>query len=100
MRVERYKLVVYDPVGQPATLGDARPPDPLDSMTGKAVGFLFNGHPSALKFWNRLELVAEEVFQPRQTFRVYKEDVGAQAPPEKMAELVRGSDYAFVGVAA
>lgn len=99
-RTESFKLVVYDPVGQPEATGESRPRKALNGVKDKSVGYIFNGHASAAVFWKRFEEVAEEVLQPRQSHRVYKQNTFAPAPKEQVEEVARVSDYALVGVGA
>jgi hypothetical protein len=96
---EAMAIVMYEPVGEVERL-DAREERPLDSLTGKRIGIIFNQHTSALAFWKAFEQEVESRFEPSAMHRVYKENTWAQAPKAKIEELVKETDFALIGVGA
>ena len=72
----------------------------LSDLRGKKVGYIFNQHISALAFWKTLEAEIERKLEPASVHRVYKTNTWASAPKEKVADLIKETDYILVGVGA
>jgi len=90
---------VLDPTGTVAHV-ERREELPLDALKGKRVGYIFNQHKSGLAFWAALEQEIEKQFSPASVVRIYKENTWAPASKTEMAELIKETDYALVGLAA
>ena len=92
-------ILLFDPVG------DIEVPERveekiLDTLKGKAVGYVFNQHASSLVFWKYLEQNVENALDPSNVLRVYKPNTWAPAPKEEIERVIRETDYALVGVGA
>ncbi|MBI4311641.1 MAG: hypothetical protein HY681_07650 [Chloroflexi bacterium] len=72
----------------------------LETLKGKAVGYVFNQHISALAFWRQLERVIEDRLEPRGVVKVYKSNTWAPAPASEISRIVSATDFAVVGVGA
>lgn len=92
-------LRLLDPTGTVARV-ERREELPLDALKGKRVGYIFNQHKSGLAFWAALEQEIERQFSPASVVRIYKENTWAPASRTEMADLIRETDYALVGLAA
>lgn len=91
---------VLDPVADinPATKG--KPKKTLDSLAGKRVGLLWGRHAASVKFWPVLEQLIEEMYEPLEIYRLYKDSTWNPAPMDKLEELAAKIDYAVIGVGA
>lgn len=91
---------VLDPIADinPATTG--KPKTSLDSLTGKRVGLLWGRHAASIKFWPVLEQVIEEMYEPAEIYRLYKDSTWNPAPMAQIEELASKIDYAIIGVGA
>lgn len=92
-------IVLYDPVGEVEVVERAQE-KVLDTVKGKAVGFIFNQHISAVAFWRHLEQGIEGAFEPSREVRVYKSNTWAPAPRADIQRVLEATDYALVGVGA
>ena len=92
-------IVLLDPVG------DVERPEqcterPLEELTGKRVGYIFNQHTSALAFWEAFETEVQSRLAPSAVHRVYKSNTWAQAPAAEIERLTAQTDFALIGVGA
>ena len=92
-------IIMLDPVGDIERV-HAREEHPLDGLTGKRIGFIFNQHTSALAFWKAFEQEVESRLAPAAMHRVYKTNTWAQAPKAELEQLVAETDFALIGVGA
>lgn len=92
-------ILLFDPVGDIETPERAQE-KPLDTLKGKAVGYIFNQHASALVFWKYLEQNVESALEPSTVIAVYKPNTWAPAPEAETERVIRETDYALVGVGA
>lgn len=92
-------IVIYNPVCKVETV-HARAANHLDSLSNKRIGLVFNQHSSVVAFWNALEREVEKKLQPKTMQRLYKTNTWAPAPSGEMADLIRQTDFALVGVGA
>ena len=92
-------IVMFEPVGDVERL-EVREEHPLDGLTGKRIGLVFNQHTSALAFWKAFEKEVEERLTPAAMHRVYKTNTWAQAPKTEIERLVQETDFALIGVGA
>ena len=90
---------LFDPVGDMEVV-QRKGERPLDTLKGKAVGYVFNQHISAIAFWKNLERCVEGVMEPSRTYRIYKPNTWAPAPKQEVERLAQETDYALVGVGA
>jgi glucose-6-phosphate 1-dehydrogenase len=72
----------------------------LDTLQGKAVGYVFNQHVSSLVFWEQLERIVQTTLDPSRVVQVYKANTWSQAPEADLERIIRETDYALVGVGA
>ncbi len=72
----------------------------LDTLKGKAVGYVFNQHISSLVFWRYLEQSVESALEPSRVLGVYKPNTWAPAPKDDIERVIQETDYALVGVGA
>lgn len=85
-------------------LADIAPPQEglelrrLQDLRGARLGLLWSQHASSAKFWPVFEQVAEEVFEPTEVHRLYKDSTWNVAPPEQVQDLASKVDYVLVGV--
>jgi hypothetical protein len=92
-------IELFDPVFDVETVSQQAETQ-LGSLKGKKVGYIFNQHVSALTFWKAFEAQVEKEFKPAVAHRLYKSNTWASAPKHQVAELIKESDYAIVGVGA
>ncbi len=90
---------LFDPVGDIA-LPERAEEIVLDTLKGKAVGYVFNQHISSNVFWKHLQENVESSLEPSGTVKVYKPSHTTPAAQEEIDRVVRESDYALVGVGA
>lgn len=93
------RMLLYDPVGDieaPAIV----PEKGLDTLHGKAVGYVFNQHVSSIVFWQELEQIVQQTFQPSRVVQVHKANTWSQAPQSEIERIIRETEYALVGVGA
>ncbi len=92
-------IVIFDPVAdvEVPQRADERV---LDTLSGKAVGYIFNQHVSALAFWKHLEANVETALEPSRTVRVYKANTWAPALAPDVDRVLEETAYALVGVGA
>ncbi len=90
---------ILDPVGDVAPAPRLIPRS-VDRLHGKAVAFVFNHHPAAVRVWQGLEAEIARRFEPRAVERVDKSNVAAPVPRDDLARLAAAADYAVVGVGA
>jgi len=73
----------------------------IEELHGRRLGFLFNGHVSAVKFWKHLEDLLAEFYHPQSVASLRKENTFAPAAAEgEIAQLKTRTDLAVVGVGA
>jgi len=91
---------MMNPVAKPH--GEAfRGPVRIEELHGRRLGFLFNGHVSAVKFWKHLEVMLSGFYHPRSVASLRKENTFAPAAAEgEIAELKTRTDLVVVGVGA
>jgi len=92
-------ILLFDPVGDIEVPENVEEKN-LDTLKGKAVGYVFNQHVSSLIFWKHLEQNVEKTFEPSSVLRVYKSNTWAPAPKAEIERVIRETDYAVVGVGA
>lgn len=92
-------VVLYDPVGDVEVVERAAE-KALDTVKGRAVGYIFNQHISATAFWKHLEERIAGAFEPSREVRVYKNNTWAPAPKAEVQHVLEATDYALVGVGA
>jgi hypothetical protein len=92
-------ITLYDPVGEVQT-PEGRAEQNLASVKGKRVGYVFNQHNTALRFWKHLEAEVRTRLEPSGEARIYKDDTWREAPEAEMGVLLKKVDYALVGVGA
>ncbi len=90
---------VLDPRGEVQTRGVVRAPR-IARLDGRAVGYVFNHHPSAVGFWADLEAELARRWVPDAVHRIDKTNVSITVPPEDLRRLVEKTAYAVVGVGA
>ncbi|MBI4307625.1 MAG: hypothetical protein HY684_02340 [Chloroflexi bacterium] len=93
-------LVLLDPVGRLPEEKPQRLAGRLADLTGKKVGFIFDGHYMAADFWPAME--EELVRRLRLAGKVsrIKPNVGAPAPQAMVEEVASQVDVAVTGMAA
>jgi hypothetical protein len=73
----------------------------IEELHGRRLGFLFNGHVSAVKFWKQLEDQSAELYHPRSVTSLRKENTFAPAAVEsEIAELKTRTELVVIGVGA
>ena len=92
-------IVLFDPVGD-IEVSERAEEKILDTLKGKAVGYVFNQHVSSLVFWKHLEQNMESAVEPSSVLRVYKANTWAPAPKGEIERVIQETDYALVGVGA
>jgi hypothetical protein len=92
-------LLLFDPVGDIEVPARAEM-KVLDTLKGKAVGYVFNQHISSLVFWKYLEENVESALEPSRVVGVYKPNTWAPAPKDEIERVIQETDYALVGVGA
>ncbi len=90
---------LFDPAGDIA-LPERAEEIVLDTLKGKAVGYVFNQHISSNVFWKHLEENVESALEPSSTLKVYKPNTWAPAPKDKIEQVIQETDFALVGVGA
>ena len=91
-------IVLFDPVGD-IEVSERVDEKVLDTLKGKAVGYVFNQHGPSLIFWKYLEQNVESALEPSSVLRVYKPNKAAPATKGEIEQVIRETDYALVGVA-
>lgn len=92
-------ILLFDPVGDTETPQRAQE-KALDTLKGKAIGYVFNQHVSSLVFWKHLEQNVESTLEPSSVVGVYKPNTWAPAPKTEIERILRETDFALVGVGA
>ena len=92
-------LRLFDPVGD-IDLPHLAEEKALDTLKGKAVGYIFNQHISSIVFWKHLEESVESALEPSSTVKVYKPSHTMPAAQDEIERVVRETDFALVGVGA
>ena len=94
--------VLLDPVAaiKVEDAGLQKPVIPLDSLKGKSIGFLFDGHYSAVDYWDSLQKKVTAQFTPMKVVSHVKPNVGAPATKEMIDQVASQVDIAIVGVGA
>ena len=78
-----------------------RRPVRIEELHGRGLGFLFNGHVSAVKFWKQLEDLFAEIYHPRSIVSLRKENTFAPAAAEsEIAKLKTCTELVVIGVGA
>lgn len=90
---------ILDPVGDVASVPRLTP-RALGALEGRAVGYVFNHHPAAVRVWRRLEEEIAWRFRPAEVHRVDKPNVAATVPRNELTRLAASSDYVLVGTGA
>lgn len=90
---------ILDPVGDVAPVPRLTP-RALGALDGRAVGYVFNHHPAAVRVWRRLEDEIARRFRPSEVRRVDKPNVATSVPRGELERLAAGTDYVLVGVGA
>ena len=90
---------LFDPVGD-IELPERAEEIALDTLKGKAIGYVFNQHISATVFWKHLEENVENALEPSKVLKVYKPSHTRPAAKDEIERVVRETDYALVGVGA
>ena len=62
-----------------------RRPVRIEELHGRRLGFLFECHVSAVKFWKQLEDLVADIYHPRSVISLRKENTFA--PPQPRAKL-------------
>ncbi len=92
-------LRLFDPVGD-IELPERAAETALDTLKGKAVGYVFNQHISSIVFWKHLEENVVSSLEPSQVLKVYKPSHTKPAAQDEIERVVRETDYSLVGVGA
>ncbi|MDO8532779.1 MAG: hypothetical protein Q7T26_11580 [Dehalococcoidia bacterium] len=94
--------VLLDPVAaiQVEDTGPQKTIVPLDTLKGKSIGFLFDGHYSAVDYWAFLQKKVTAHFTPMKVVSHIKPNVGAPATKEMIDQVTSQVDVAIVGVGA
>lgn len=90
---------LFDPCGAVQREAPATPRG-LAALDGAPVGYVFNLHPSALTYWQRLEEAVGRALRPAGAHRIDKPNVSTATPPEDLRRLVEKTAYAVIGVGA
>jgi hypothetical protein len=78
-----------------------RRPVRIEELHGRRLGFLFNGHVSAVKFWKQFEDLSVELYHPRGVTSLRKENTFAPAAAEsEIAQLKNRTELVVIGVGA
>lgn len=93
------KILLFDPVGEVKTSEPAKG-HKLDTVLGKAVGYVFNHHPSAVNFWKSLERHIEAKLKPSGIYRMDKDNLSTTADLSELKRLIQMTDFALTGVGA
>ena len=96
------KFVLLDPVAEIKVedTGPQKAVAPLDTLEGKSIGFLFDGHYSAVDYWDALQGKVKGRFRPARIVAHVKPNVGAPATKEMVEAVASQVDMAIVGVGA
>lgn len=91
---------MINPVAHPH--GEAfRRPVRIEELHGRRLGFLFNGHVSAVTFWKQLEDLFAEIYHPRSVTSLRKENTFAPAAAEsEITKLKTHTELVVIGVGA
>ncbi|MEE8442568.1 MAG: hypothetical protein V3S37_02360 [Dehalococcoidia bacterium] len=92
-------IVLFDPVGD-IEVAERAQEKALDTLKGKAVGYIFNQHVSSLVFWKYLEQNLGSALEPSKVVGIHKPNTWAPAPGEEVERIIRETDFALVGVGA
>jgi hypothetical protein len=92
-------IQIFDPVGELEVV-ERRQERAIKELAGLRVGFIFNQHTSAQRFWRTLETEVEASLRPAAVHRVHKDNTWAPAPKDDLERILQETDYALIGVGA
>lgn len=95
------KFVLLDPVGEAArSTAEQTTRVKVDTLYERNVGFIFDGHYTAVDFWASFTKTIGSELHPLKTTSELKPNVGAPSTPEMLERVLSQSDLVVVGVAA
>lgn len=94
-----FQLVIMDPVGEVDSGTKSLSPQ-VQGLQGKGAGFVFDGHPVWVDFWEHMSNEYNRLYEPTEVLSYFKPNLAGPAPKEWIDKLANKVGVAVVGVGA